>query len=186
MLIVSTMAGILQAWWATATAQELTAHVQANHRWSSTLRFLPSVSFCVQGSWSQWQRGLVGSSGKLWAGRSQPSKSGGNTSQSQDRSAKRWRPPRLWALTALSARCWYVSTPSSKFPARKIYMRKMHRNLRLHISLRGGDRKKYVFFFTLSKTFNRWGSKVLNFYCENIHSVICTANIQKCPETYNT
>ena len=31
----------------------------------------------------------------------------------------------------------------------------------------------------------RWGSNVLNFSV-NTHSVICTANIQKCPETNNT
>ena len=39
-----------------------------------------------------------------------------------------------------------------------------------------------VFF----RTMGRWGSKVLNFLVKKTHSVIFTANIQNCPETYIT
>ena len=44
------------------------------------------------------------------------------------------------------------------------------------------DRKK-VFLGLCHKHWVRGGPKL---FSENIHSVICTENIQKCPETYIT
>ena len=55
--------------------------------------------------------------------------------------------------------------------------------------IREGVKKKPNLFGTLSQTMGRWVQvqvKSPKLFSENIHSVIFTANIQKCPKTCNT
>ena len=55
--------------------------------------------------------------------------------------------------------------------------------------LREGVKKKTNLFGTLSQTMGRWVQRWVQspkLFSENNHSVIFTANIQKCPKTCNT
>ena len=55
--------------------------------------------------------------------------------------------------------------------------------------LRESVKKKPNLFGTLSQTMGRWVLRWVQspkLFSENIHSVIFTANIQKCPKTCNT
>ena len=49
-----------------------------------------------------------------------------------------------------------------------------------------GDGKNVFFFGTLSAINGQWGFKSPKLFSENTHSGVCTVNIQKCPEAYNT
>ena len=55
--------------------------------------------------------------------------------------------------------------------------------------VREGVKKKRIYLGLCPKLWvggSKGGSKVPNFFSENNHSVIFTANIQKCPKTCNT